>query len=79
MDVFGKGFLGYMQGDDRNFRIVRDDGLEEEDKVAGYFTGFERVQHEKLAMDYVKGRVLDVGCGAGRVALWLQLRGFDVT
>ena len=30
-------------------------------------------------MDYVRGRVLDIGCGAGRVALWLQLRGFDVT
>lgn len=71
--------MAYMLGDDRNFRIVRDDGLEVEDRVAGYFTGFERAQHEKEAMDYVKGRVLDIGCGAGRIALWLQLRGFDVT
>jgi len=78
MDVFGKGFMAYMLGDDRNFKIIRDDGLEEEDSLAGYFTGFERVQHERQAMDYVKGRVLDIGCGAGRVALWLQLRGFEV-
>ena len=80
VDVFGKGFMAYMLGDDRNFRIVRDDGLEEEDELAGYFTGFGTFfQHEKEAMDCVKGRVLDIGCGAGRVALWLQLRGFDVT
>jgi SAM-dependent methyltransferase len=79
MDVFGRGFMAYMLGDDRNFRIVRDDGLEEEMEVAPYFTGFEKVQHEREAMGYVKGRVLDLGCGAGRVALWLQLRGFDVT
>jgi SAM-dependent methyltransferase len=31
------------------------------------------------AMRYVRGRVLDVGCGAGRVALHLQSRGQPVT
>ncbi len=30
------------------------------------------------AMRFVRGRVLDVGCGAGRVALHPQSRGFDV-
>ena len=29
-------------------------------------------------MRFVRGRVLDVGCGAGRVSLHLQNRGFDV-
>jgi SAM-dependent methyltransferase len=29
-------------------------------------------------MRYVRGRVLDLGCGAGRVGVHLQSRGFDV-
>jgi 2-polyprenyl-3-methyl-5-hydroxy-6-metoxy-1,4-benzoquinol methylase len=33
---------------------------------------------EKEAMKHVKGRVLDIGCGAGRHALYLQKKGFNV-
>jgi SAM-dependent methyltransferase len=33
---------------------------------------------ERRAMRHVRGQVLDVGCGAGRVALHLQERGADV-
>jgi SAM-dependent methyltransferase len=34
--------------------------------------------HNRAAMKYVRGRVLDVGCGAGRVALHLQNKDHDV-
>ena len=34
--------------------------------------------HLQKAMKYVRGRTLDIGCGAGRVTLPLQQRGVDV-
>ena len=44
-----------------------------------YFSGFDEWrQTERDAMSYVTGRVLDIGCGAGRFMLWLKERGHDV-
>src|SRR5215469_2439557 len=44
-----------------------------------YFAPFEEWPSvERRATGQVRGRVLDVGCGAGRVALHLQARGHEV-
>jgi SAM-dependent methyltransferase len=44
-----------------------------------YFSPFRAwPKHNQTAMRYVRGRVLDIGCGAGRAALHLQERGQEV-
>ena len=63
--------------------IERDDGLIDPSDIAPgfYFAPLGDWPHvERKAIRYVKGRVLDVGCGAGRVAIYLQnYRKLDVT
>jgi 2-polyprenyl-3-methyl-5-hydroxy-6-metoxy-1,4-benzoquinol methylase len=34
--------------------------------------------HETKAFSHMRGRVLDIGFGAGRIAIYLQKKGFDV-
>ncbi|MFX0069318.1 MAG: class I SAM-dependent methyltransferase [Candidatus Hodarchaeota archaeon] len=44
-----------------------------------YFSEYEDwTHHAKKAMEFVKGRVLDIACGVGRHSLYLQKKGFDV-
>jgi len=79
-DAYGQEIWTYFNRR-AGFEIVeRDDGYFH--VTSGpriYFSEFEEwPDHEKKAMEFVKGRVLDIGCGAGRHSLYLQKRGFDV-
>jgi SAM-dependent methyltransferase len=58
--------------------IERDDGLVDADfSMASYFADkWSAVERE--AFRQLRGRILDVGAGAGRVSLYLQKRGHDV-
>jgi len=60
--------------------IERDDGYLD---VSGgremYFAAYpDWPSRHRQAIKYAKGRVLDIGCGAGRHALYLQAKGLDV-
>jgi SAM-dependent methyltransferase len=61
--------------------IEREDGYIDTGSEPGlYFLEYEAWEPlERRAIQAVKGSVLDVGCGAGRHALYLQQQGFDVT
>ena len=80
-DAFGRMLGDFLEGRaDAREIVERDDGFI--DSSAGgpaYFAPYRRwPAFERRALRSVRGRVLDVGCGAGRVALALQERGHDV-
>jgi SAM-dependent methyltransferase len=79
-DAFGRTVLDHLEGRRAHEVIERSDGFI--DVSAGpkaYFEPFRRwIPVERRAMRHVRGRVLDVGLGAGRVALHLQERGHEV-
>ena len=70
----------YLRGRGGYQIIERDDGYF--DVVGGpklYFSSYtEWNMHIKQAIKYTIGRVLDIGCGAGRHSLYLQNKGFEV-
>lgn len=79
-DAHGHSMYDYLKGKD-GFEIVeRDDGfITPTNAPKVYFSKHQDwPPHEKRAMKYAKGRVLDIGCGAGRHAIYLQERGLDV-
>jgi SAM-dependent methyltransferase len=79
-DAFGQ-MLYAVHGGAEAFEIVeRDDGYIEAMPAKGYFSEYKDwPQIEQKAMEFARGKILDVGCGAGRISLYLQAKGFDVT
>ena len=79
-DAYGQEIWAYFK-QKAGFEVVERDGgyfgVSSGPKL--YFSEFEDwPDREKKAMEFVKGRILDVGCGAGRHSLHLQRKGFDV-
>jgi SAM-dependent methyltransferase len=79
-DVFGRALRHWARGGTDPEIFERDDGYTETGLGHElYVADFGRwLPAERQAMRYVRGRVIDVGCAAGRVPLYLQKRGHPV-
>jgi SAM-dependent methyltransferase len=78
-DPFGLVLADLLAGRTAMTIVERDDGYWDSEDSSFYLRGVRRwPATERQALRYVRGRVLDVGTGAGRVALELQGRGRQV-
>lgn len=80
-DAYGRLLLDELEGRYALELVERDDGYLRAGQIgpSTYFAPVRRwPASERRALRLGRGRVLDVGCGAGRVALELQARGHEV-
>ena len=79
IDGFGMVCMAHYRGEPSGHVTERDDGYLNEVDASYYFRSFDEwPEYERQAIQESRGRVLDVGLGAGRHALWLQERGHEV-
>jgi 2-polyprenyl-3-methyl-5-hydroxy-6-metoxy-1,4-benzoquinol methylase len=81
-DAYGQQLLAQYKSRTATAEIIeRDDNYIDTGSDAGlYFLEYEQWSPiERQAVAFAQGRVLDIGCGAGRHSLYLQQKGFDVT
>ncbi|MCJ7509199.1 MAG: class I SAM-dependent methyltransferase, partial [candidate division Zixibacteria bacterium] len=81
-DLYGRVCFDYFKAEVKgNPYLVRDDNFRDSFDVANYFGFFESFAPvEKKLLEFAKSsKVLDVGCGPGRFALYFQEKGWDVT
>jgi hypothetical protein len=80
-DAYGHALRDALQGKHSYEILERDDGHIGVIGHTGLYFNDHDVwpPHERKAIRYARGRVLDIGCGAGRFTLHLQRKGFEAT
>jgi len=79
-DVFGKAILDY-QNENYTEDIITSTSISDEDilPIPYLFRPFSEMPNiEQKALKLAKGKILDVGCGAGSHSLHIQNKGFNV-
>jgi ubiquinone/menaquinone biosynthesis C-methylase UbiE len=73
-DIFGRELLDYYEGNyTRKSFLIRDDGEKSTIPIDVYFKDYSDWDNlNRWLMGFVRGRVLDIGAGAGRHSLYLQ-------
>lgn len=80
-DLFGKAIFDYQTNNNPQ-PIITETSISDTDEmdVSYLFRNFKAMPKlEQKALQLAKGKILDVGCGAGSHALYLQNKGYDVT
>lgn len=80
-DLFGKSILDYQTNNSPEDLITETSISEADEMSVSYlFRSYDEMPKlEQKALQLCKGKILDVGCGAGSHSLYLQKQGFDVT
>lgn len=79
-DLFADALWQFYRTGKAEYWNEREDGYRRREDISWYFTTYrDFLPIEKAALKFARGRVLDVGCGAGRHSLYLQRRGLKVT
>lgn len=79
-DLFGKALLDY-QNENYTEDLITSTSISDDDvlPLPYLFRSFsEMPQLEQKALKLAKGKILDVGCGAGNHSLYLKEKGFDI-
>lgn len=81
-DAFGEQLLAQYNRKTPSAEIIErdDDYIDTGSEPGLYFAEYKQWSPlEKRVIKQARGRILDIGCGAGRHSLYLQEKGFDVT
>jgi len=79
-DIFGKIMYDAWKGKNTDYELERDDGYINPTNGTQYTAPYSKWwASEQLATSKFQGSLLDIGCGAGRVATYCQEKNIEYT